>query len=74
MTPKQHYIVSFRHHSVSNAPEINVFGSLDRAKNVANRSFGDGFRDHELVIYQISTMFPHLVAARRIGERTWLHF
>jgi hypothetical protein len=66
------YTATIRHHSISRAHEIAITGTLDAAKLAAIREFGDGFRDHEIAIYEDRGEYlPRLVATRRVGGGKW---
>lgn len=62
------YYATIRHHSIAQAREIVVVGTLAQAKRKATREFGDGFVDHEIVIGRAG---GDIVSRRRIAERGW---
>jgi hypothetical protein len=62
------YTAGIRHHSVAQAPEITVTGTLAQAKRAATARFGDGFQDHELVILDTH---GDVVATRRLDAARW---
>ena len=61
------YTCTIYHHSISRAPEIKIVGQLVTAKKAATRRFGDGFRDHEILIFDGFD----IVSRRTIGDRKW---
>ncbi|OBS10777.1 hypothetical protein Thpro_020493 [Acidihalobacter prosperus] len=62
------YTATISHHSVSNARQIKIDGTLLQAKRAASREFGDGFIAHTIVILDER---GEVVAARKIGENRW---
>jgi hypothetical protein len=72
MTMTDTYIATIKHHSLARAHKITIRGSLAYAKRRASKEFGDGFLDHEIVIYKhnwCDALIP--VAHRRIADRKW---
>ncbi len=67
------YILSYRHPSVSRAPELRLNCTLKHAKRVASRNWGDLFRDYELTIYEdCPGREPQHVASRLNAFRRWI--
>lgn len=54
------------HHSICSAREIEVRGTLAHAWRRASQEFGDGFRDHEIVVSRIEPEGEAVPAARRL--------
>lgn len=66
------YTATIRHHSISRARVIDAGNSLPAAKARASAEFGDGYLDHEIVIYEdTDTHGPCMVTSRRIGSDAW---
>jgi hypothetical protein len=67
------FIATLRHHSLSTSAEITVKCTLAEAKRKAIAIFGDGFREHEICIYERRPGFARveLVARKRNDERYW---
>lgn len=69
------YVASIRHSSISQAPELEIVGTLAQAKRAATARFGDGFRDHEIAVHERVDMGHYyeyrLVSTRVIGEARW---
>lgn len=67
------FIATMAHHSISTSMEITVKGTLAEAKRKAIAVFGDGFKEHEIRIYERRTGFARaeLVARKRNDERHW---
>lgn len=67
------YLATIRHHSIARAPVIEIKSAkLSNAKARAAREFGQGFLDHEIVIYDATYgREPEVVTSRRIGSRRW---
>jgi len=63
------YQVSLSHHSISRSPTYKA-ATLDEAKDIAEREFGDGFNDHEVVIAE-DDEYGEIVARRRLDETEW---
>lgn len=61
------YNVTLAHHALARAPSYQA-RTLQGAKALGTRMFGDGFRDHEIVVTD-SDGFP--IARRRIAESRW---
>jgi hypothetical protein len=67
------FTATISHHSLSRAPLIEVTGSLLAAKRAATARFGDGFGEHEILIWRANGpgRDETLVAARRIDAKRW---
>ncbi len=66
------YQATIRHSSISRARVIDCGADLNAAKAIATREFGDGFRDHVIVIFNADD--PHWgceVSRRVVGRRHW---
>lgn len=63
------YIVTVEHHSISRHYQIDVEGTLTKAKRAATKEFGDGFLDHRISIYDKRRDIP--IASRKIGDKRW---
>lgn len=68
------FYATIRHHSISRAPVVRA-DTLSAAKQAAISQFGDGFRDHEMIIVEeFDDRAPVIVARRKIGgARHWTH-
>jgi len=56
-------------HNIARAQEIGTNGSLEHAKRVASREFGDGFDGHKIII-QRRVADPGGWSYETIAERT----
>ena len=66
------YLATIRHHSISRARQIEIVGSLTRAKAAASREFGQEQIDYEIAIYEdMGDRMPDLVATKRVAARRW---
>lgn len=66
------YLATLCHHSLAVAPSVKITGTLSDAKRAATDRFGDGFRDHEIEIYDLRRGFGFkIVASRRLNARRW---
>ena len=66
------------HHSIAHAQEIGTNGSLQHAKRVASREFGDGFDGHKIII-QRRVAYPggwsyETIAQRTLPNRYWSQY
>lgn len=48
--------------------DIAITGTLTQAKRAATRRFGDGFRNHEIIIVDD---WGNIISSRRIADRRW---
>lgn len=62
------YTIGLSHHSISRSREVSYVGSLTGAKRKATAEFGDGFADHNVVIWDAA---GHVVSSRKISDRNW---
>lgn len=62
------YFATISHPSIRDARTITINGSLETAKRRAVREFGDGFRDHVIVILDERN---DTISRKVIGERNW---
>jgi hypothetical protein len=62
------YTATIRHWSISQAPVIDIEGTLRIAMLQANKEFGDGIRNHEIVIRDNA---GEVVACRRLNDSRW---
>ncbi len=62
------YIASIAHSSIAAARQIEIAGSLKRAKLAATKEFGEEFVDYRIVIVDES---GETVASRRVGDKRW---
>ena len=66
------YQATIRHSSIARARVIDCGSDLNKAKTLATEEFGDGFRDHVIVIMEADG--PHwgaIVSSRVIGRKHW---
>lgn len=66
------YTATVRHHSIAYHPSIECGSDLAKAKRLATQHFGDGFRDHFIVIYERTGYGLEIRSERRIGSRKWV--
>ena len=64
------YIATVEHHSIYCHYQIEVEGSLTKAKRAATKEFGDGFLDHQISIYD-KRHCDTPVASRKISSKRW---
>jgi hypothetical protein len=66
------YTATISHNSIARAHVIDAGDTLQAAKRAASREFGDGFLDHQIVIYDRQYREgSEAVATRRVGDRRW---
>jgi hypothetical protein len=65
------FTATIRHHSIARARQIEVTGTLTKAKQAAAREFGGEQRDYEIAIFEDWHGQPELVASRKVGASKW---
>lgn len=66
------YQATIRHHSISHARTISIYGTLMHAKRRATTEFGDEQPDYEIVIAQVmSNGEKIIVSTRLVGKDRW---
>lgn len=63
------YFATISHPSIRSAPTIEINGTLATAKRRAAREFGDGNRNHVMVIMDES---GDTISRKIIGDRRWV--
>lgn len=68
------YTATIRHHSIIRAAIIECGDNPSTALYIADEEFGDGFLDHEIVVFahaENNELEPELFASRIIHEPKW---